>query len=209
MSQAGSNNVSSSPSVATTFNEDVGTATPVANIINVVGGVGISTTGAGNTITIDADGSVPTTFTEDVGSATPAANTLQIVGGAGISTSGAGNTVTITATAAGFSWNVVAGAAQALVKENGYINTNVALTTYTLPAVAAIGDTFQILGKSAGGWAIAQNAGQQVHVSGTSTTVGVTGSVASANLRDCIELVCSVANTDFTAVDFVGTLTVT
>lgn len=150
-----------------------------------------------------------TSFVEDVGAAAPAAGIINIIGGAGISTSGAGNTVTITATGAGFSWNVVAGAAQGLVKENGYINDNVGLTTYTLPAVAAVGDTFQILGKSAAGWIIAQNAGQTIHVSGTSTTVGVAGSVASANRRDCMELVCSVANTDFTAVDFVGTLTVT
>lgn len=156
-----------------------------------------------------ASGGGATSFVEDVGAAAPAAGVLNIIGGVGIQTTGAGNTVTITATGAGFAWNVVAGAAQGLVKENGYINDNVGLTTFTLPAVAAVGDTVQIAGKSAGLWTIAQNAGQQIHVSGTSTTVGVAGSVAAINRRDCIELVCTVANTEFTAVDFVGTLTVT
>ena len=158
-------------------------------------------------ISVAASGGA-TSFIEDVGAAAPVAGVLNIVGGAGISTSGAGNTVTITAIGAGFTWNVVAGASQGLVKENGYINDNGALTTFTLPAIAAVGDTMMIAGKSAAGWTIAQNAGQTIHVSGTSTTVGIAGSVSSANRRDCIELVCTVANTDFTAVDFVGTLTV-
>lgn len=52
MSQAGLNNVSSTPSVATTFNEDTGSATPVANILNIFGGNAIATSGSGNTVTI-------------------------------------------------------------------------------------------------------------------------------------------------------------
>lgn len=133
---------------------------------------------------------------------------INILGGAGIDTSGAGNTVTINATGAAFDWNVVAGTSQGLATGNGYINANVALTTFTLPAVASVGATFQILGQGAGGWSIAQNAGQSIHVSGVTSTIGIGGSVASANLHDCIELVCSVANTEFTAVDFVGTLNI-
>lgn len=41
------------PSVATLYTEDIGTATPAANNLNVLGGTGISTSGFGSTITIN------------------------------------------------------------------------------------------------------------------------------------------------------------
>jgi hypothetical protein len=124
-------------------------------------------------------------------------------------TAGAGTLNFEVASPTGFTWNTIAGTTQALANRNGYINANVGLTTFSLPVTAAVGDTFQILGQGAGGWTISQDAGQTIHVSGSSSTIGVGGSVASSNRRDCIELVCSVANTDFTAVDFVGALTIT
>lgn len=62
MSQAGITNTSSGPvppAVATSYVTDAGTAVPVANILNVLGNDstanndnGISTTGAGNTVTV-------------------------------------------------------------------------------------------------------------------------------------------------------------
>lgn len=59
MSQAGILSVTAAilpPTVPTTFTEDTGTATPAANNINIVGGAGIATSGAGSTITISAVG---------------------------------------------------------------------------------------------------------------------------------------------------------
>lgn len=41
--------------VATTYTTDSGSATPAANILNVLGGTGISTSASGNTITFDLD----------------------------------------------------------------------------------------------------------------------------------------------------------
>lgn len=44
--------VSSTPAVATTYVTDSGNAVPAANILNVLGAGGVTTSGAGNTITI-------------------------------------------------------------------------------------------------------------------------------------------------------------
>jgi hypothetical protein len=82
---------------ATTYIEDVGNATPAADILNIIGAGGITTSGAGNTVTITqtAPGAA-TTYTTDAGNAIPIANILNILGdGVNITTAGAGNTVTI------------------------------------------------------------------------------------------------------------------
>ena len=50
-------------SVATTFTADVGNATPAANNINILGGAGIATSGAGSTITITRTGAGIYTYT--------------------------------------------------------------------------------------------------------------------------------------------------
>ncbi len=58
MSQAGKLNSSSGPvppSVATSYQTDAGIAVPAANILNVFGGEGIDTSGAGNTVTISGE----------------------------------------------------------------------------------------------------------------------------------------------------------
>lgn len=82
------------------FIEDVGAAVPSSGNLNVLGGTGISTSGAGNTVTIDVSGAIATSYVEDVGSAAPSGGILNIVGGTGVNTSGAGSTVTINASAA-------------------------------------------------------------------------------------------------------------
>lgn len=49
--------VSSTPAVPTVFTEDVGSATPAANNLNIFGGSGISTSGSGDTVTISLSNS--------------------------------------------------------------------------------------------------------------------------------------------------------
>lgn len=57
MSQSGIlNRNSSPPAVATSYVTDAGTAIPAANILNVLGAGGTTTSGAGNTITITSAG---------------------------------------------------------------------------------------------------------------------------------------------------------
>lgn len=50
--------VSGTPTVATDYVTDSGTATPAANIINILGVSGVSTSGAGNTVTITGSGNL-------------------------------------------------------------------------------------------------------------------------------------------------------
>lgn len=111
------------------------------------------------------------------------------------------------ANSGGFTWNTVAGTSQTLATANGYIPQNVGLTTFSLPATAAVGDTFRIAGRGAGGWTLAQAAGQTVFFGNVNTTTGAGGSLSSSNRGDCIELVCVGTNTDFEVISSIGNIT--
>jgi hypothetical protein len=90
-----SGDVSLEDTVVKTVAGDSGTATPSSHSFTVTGGTGVTTTGSGSTITIDAAATTPLSFPTDSGTATPAANALTIAGGEGIDVSGSGSTVTI------------------------------------------------------------------------------------------------------------------
>lgn len=97
-------------------------------------------------------------------------------------------------------WVNVTTASQIMAPETGYVANNGALVTLTLPVTAAFGTEISIQGFGAGGWVIAQNAGQSIHVGSSVTTVGAGGSLASTNRYDSINLLCVVANTTWTAI---------
>lgn len=66
MSQSGANSSSSGPvppTVATTYTEDSGTATPAANNLNVNGSNGIKTSGTGSTVTISIQNGITSNTT--------------------------------------------------------------------------------------------------------------------------------------------------
>lgn len=122
--------------------------------------------------------------------------TIQLTAGTNIGISQAGATITISASgAAGFTWSNVTGTTVTMGGNNGFIANNAGLVTLTLPPVSNIGDVLEIVGNGAGGWIIAQTAGQQIHVGSSASTLGVGGSVASTNRYDSINLVCTVADT--------------
>lgn len=105
-------------------------------------------------------------------------------------------------------WLEVTGTSQTMAIERGYILNNVALVTATLPATAILGSKFRVAGKGAGGWKIAQNAGQRIFYSSSVTTTGVAGSLASTDTHDCVELLCITANVDFQIISSLGNITV-
>lgn len=103
-----------------------------------------------------------------------------------------------------FTWTEVTGTSQAIAIYNGYIANNVAQVTFTMPAAAAVGDVFEVVGKGAGGWKINQLTGQSIHIAGISTTTGTGGLIASTNRYNCIKIICITANTEFTATSVIG-----
>jgi len=106
-------------------------------------------------------------------------------------------------------WSEETGISVGMAVNSDYIANNAALVTLTLPAAAAVGDIISVVGKGAGGWLVAQNAGQTIHKAGASTTTGVGGSIASTAQYDSVEMVCITANTDFVVRSSEGTITVT
>ena len=93
-----------------------------------------------------------------------------------------------------------------LVVNTQYIADTAGLLTFNVPALAAVGDTFEVAGKGAGGWLIQMNAGQTAHLGNIATSVA--GSLASTNQWDCLSIVCVTANTTFTVRTVIGAITV-
>ncbi|MBY0518714.1 MAG: hypothetical protein K2P81_17520, partial [Bacteriovoracaceae bacterium] len=92
----------------------------------------------------------------------------------------------------------VTSTSQTMAVNTGYIANNSALVTTILPSTSVVGDLVWIVGKGAGGWKIAQNAGQTIHFGNQDTTTGVGGHLDSSNQYDAIQLLCTSANTDWT-----------
>ena len=143
----------------------------------------------------------------DSGSATPSGHSFTIAGAGGITTSGSGATITITGSGGGMTWTEVTGTSQSAAVDNGYIANNAALVTITLPTTAAVGDIVAVVGKGAGLWRLAQNASESINFVGVTTTVGTGGYLEATNRYDCIEVICTVADTTWTVRSSVGNIT--
>lgn len=138
----------------------------------------------------------------------PAASTL--TAGTGVSITNASNSITVNVVGGGITWSVVT-VDTSFTVNTGTVANKSGLLTMTLPASAAVGDIIAITGiNTATGWKIAQNANQQIFFGNTSTTLGATGSLASAAIRDTVKLVCVVAgaSTVYNVINSVGNITV-
>jgi hypothetical protein len=99
------------------------------------------------------------------------------------------------------SWVDVTGTAQTMAVNTGYTAHNDSVrVVFELPVTCAYGSYFRVVGKGAAGWEISQNGGQQIHFGNANTTLGVAGNIQSTQQYDSIELLCTVANTDFTVI---------
>ena len=107
-----------------------------------------------------------------------------------------------------FAWNEETGTSATMVVDNGYVANNGSLVTFTLPTTAAFGSVIQVVGKGAGGWLIAQNADEIINFGTATTTTGAGGSLASTQVDDAVELLCTTADTIWTVMSSIGNLTV-
>ena len=154
----------------------------------------------------DVPVNVPTQFNADVGTAVPLLNQINIFGAGGATTSAVGNTITITAAGAGaYTWTVVTSALNpiTLTDKTAYIVKGATPVQFILPAAAAIGTTFKIVG-TANLWSIAQNAGQTMTIGMLTTTAGIAGSVSATMVSDGIEFVCTTTNLEFYEIGIQG-----
>lgn len=106
-------------------------------------------------------------------------------------------------------WTEVTGTSQSASINNGYITNNAGLVTVTIPTTAPVGSIVRISGKGAGGWKVAQNASEVIHFGSVDTTTGTGGSLASTNRYDAVELICTVADTEWLVLSSVGNIEVT
>ena len=136
----------------------------------------------------------------------PAIATLASADGSITITNGAG-TIDLAVVGTGMPWTEVTGATQALAVDNGYVSNRGAGVTFTLPDTAAFGSTIRIVGKL-GAWVLAQNAGETIHFGNQDTTLGIGGSVDGIDDSDCIELLCTTADTDWTIMSAIGNLNI-
>lgn len=129
-----------------------------------------------------------------------------LTAGSGISIANGAGSITI-ATADGIAWEEISDATKTMEVDKGYICNRGGGVTFTLPAVAAQGDRIRIAGKS-GIWVIAQPVGVTVHYGVNDTTTGVGGSLTASHARNCVELLCETANTDWVVLSGIGNLLV-
>lgn len=140
--------------------------------------------------------------------ATPTTGTITSTGGTITVTTGAG-TLNLEVATGGFTWTDATSATQAMAVENGYVTDRGAGVVYTLPASAVFGSEIKVVGKL-GLATITPNANQQILIGSASGTVGVTGTIVSNNVGDCIDLIAITAgaSTVWRAANLVGTWTV-
>jgi hypothetical protein len=114
-----------------------------------------------------------------------------------------GNGAGLTNLSGAVAWQTVAGAAVQGQRNSGYLLTNAQTVTLTLPVSPAEGDIVRVSGVGAGGWKIAQNAGQSV----LTTSLGPPPLRAVASSADGTKLVAAAHITGrlYTSINFGAT----
>jgi hypothetical protein len=161
---------------------------------------GATTTSALSALTL-ADGEIV------IGSSIGAPLAATLTEGTGITITNGHNSITISASS-GIAWYDVTTGSATLAASSGYIADKGTLTTLTMPTNNSYGDTIRVVGKGSGGWQIVYGTGQYIIMGNASGTV-TSGSLASTNANDCVEMVCTTASATapiFTVVSSIGNI---
>jgi hypothetical protein len=105
-------------------------------------------------------------------------------------------------------WVVETSATRALTSNEGVFCNNAGGVTATLPATAAVGDSFELVAMNAGGFTINYGTGQSIQL-GSITSTTTSGTISSTGIGDWIQIICNVANTSFFANVKQGNLNIT
>lgn len=106
----------------------------------------------------------------------------------------------------GYNYVEVTTTSQAGDENFEYVCNNSSQVTVTLPTTIEEGAKIRLVGKGAGGWKLAQNAGQQIHYGSLSTTSGASGYLASDSQYDVVEVICITENTTFVVISGIGNI---
>ncbi len=91
---------------------------------------------------------------------------------------------------------------------NRYVLQNSSPCTLTLPTTITAGHAFEIVGGGTSGWIISQNSGQTIQLGASTTTSGVSGSLASTLQTDSLILTCNTTDTQLTAYGVQGNISI-
>jgi hypothetical protein len=118
-------------------------------------------------------------------------------------------------------WETPGGGATWLTKADAAANVTPATVNYsytinhatpatlleiTLPATAAVGDRVEIIGNTAGLWKLIAASGDTIKMLGSTTAAG--GYLLATVQYDCVEVVCTVADTTWVVCKSMGNLTI-
>jgi hypothetical protein len=133
-----------------------------------------------------------------------------LTAGPGVGIVNGSGSITISAgSVSGTAWSVVSSPSNpiTLVSGDGYIPKGAGGVIFLLPAVAAVGDTFNIAGYG-NLWTVTQNVLQSITLGAKTSTVGIFGSITATNIRDSVEIICVTANTEFQIINSIGNITI-
>ena len=172
-------------------------------LLPIQGGTGVSSPTAHGVLIAEGNGAftpivltagevlIGTTSSDPVGAT--------LTPGIGISIANATGSITISSTSS--TWITETSGPITMVANTNYLAASATQISFSLPAVAAVGATFQVAATAAGtgGWTIVLSTGQSIII-GNETTVTTSGSITSLSTQgDWITIVCTVANTNFIA----------